>query len=224
MVQTRSMNQKKRAKKSSQVKNTSKEETLIQQPLRPQRKAAQKATRKLTKNRSLYFELGRTPPLTKTGEKADSSSLARARWYKKSDKKRDKTTFEDWKKGREAHHLIPSEAFRVYEFPKGFINSPENGMMLPSGRTATHDLRNSSLDKTKVAHVRKTNHSEYNKNMMKYLHDKYGGNTKISLEDANYMAKTLRSAHRNRVVEVGVEVYKYVDDINPYELFRTLKK
>lgn len=60
-----------------------------------------------------------------------SEKLARARWAMK---KRAGVTFQQWKKGYEAQHIIPYAVAAKLKLPLDRINKKWNGMMLPSGR------------------------------------------------------------------------------------------
>jgi hypothetical protein len=60
-----------------------------------------------------------------------SAKLARARW---SMKKRYGHTFQTWKRGYEAQHVIPYSVANKLRMKMQHINESWNGMMLPSGR------------------------------------------------------------------------------------------
>lgn len=141
------------------------------------------------------------------GNYGNSAKLAKAR-YSLSHKKQ---AFKDWKRGREAQHLIPAAICDSYGIPEAWANGVHNGMMMPSGRPKTHHLRIKALDKGKRAHIKKGwAHPIYNKyveNQVKTRGWKKGKVTKIQfLALAGFLRK------KNRPKKTGT-TKGHVDDI-----------
>jgi hypothetical protein len=63
-------------------------------------------------------------------------------------------SFKDWKRGREAQHLIPAAVCREFRISADWVDDSVNGMMLPSGRKTTNHLRDTRLDKGKRHHIK----------------------------------------------------------------------
>jgi hypothetical protein len=132
----------------------------------------------------------------------NSSDLANARYGRtiKAD------TFQNWKKNREAQHLIPASLCKHYPGLDGIIDSAENGMMLPAVYSNKND---------KVTH-RKPNyrdHPAYTKNV-KALIDAVL-QTGLNKNQATYKA-VMRAV---RPVNKLAAKYQYLDDI-PYQEFK----
>jgi len=101
-----------------------------------------------------------TPREESTTRYGNSYALGRSR-YKLSPKA---LSFKIWKRGREAQHLIPAAVCKHFEIPRDWANSHPNGMMMPSGRTGTNHLRDKTLDKGKLHHIKFGGaHPQYNK-------------------------------------------------------------
>jgi len=160
---------------------------------------------------------------SKTGKRhpGDAEFLARARyarnvknrkqsWLKvrKESEKLKKVPYKQWKKNREAQHLIPASVGMKYGLPNSLINSPENGMMLLSGRSGSTTFskeyktaKGKSLGtRGKLMHVGYKNriaHPDYNslvEKEMDKLQKKHGKT--IPHTAAKTLMKQLRTRHR----------------------------
>lgn len=108
-----------------------------------------------------------------------------------------KYTFKQWKRGREAQHLIPAAVCAQYNIPEPMVNSAINGMMLPSGRTATNNLRIKSLDKGKRTHIKQGGaHPHYNDFVLKLTKKRGWKNGKVTKPMFLSLTKRLRKANR----------------------------
>ena len=141
----------------------------------------------------------------------DSSALAKARY----DKKAKTQSFADWKKGREAQHLIPASLHKSFPALTGIVDSAQNGMMLPTEKTAADPSQSpvftDPAKQVKPIHRRGKNrdHPTYTRNVHNFLDEV----TKLPGKGANQSTlgnamDALRQAHK----DIGGG--KHVDDIS----------
>ena len=137
----------------------------------------------------------------------NSSKLARARWGLKDKYARKKLVkrygvknitgaLRLWKRGREAQHLIPAEVCARFNIKESLVNSPQNGMMLPSGRARTMGKRDKTLDKGKRIHVKGGAHPEYNKFVLDLLLKNGWQENKVTDKQFFEMTDILRGMNR----------------------------
>ena len=159
----------------------------------------------MLRNNNALFTSNRSVQLAK--KFGDSAKLARER-YKLGVKKYD---FKKWKRGREAQHLIPAAICKKYNIPSALVNGADNGMMLPSGRKTTHNLRIKSLDKGKRSHIKKGwSHPAYNKYVENQINKKNWKKDKVTKKQFLALAHFLRQ--KNRPNKTGA-TKGFVDDI-----------
>lgn len=132
----------------------------------------------------------------------NSSDLASARFGRTIKT----STFQDWKKDREAQHLIPASLCKHYPGLDGIIDSAENGMMLP----AVYSNKNDKITHRKPKY---RDHPTYTKNV-KALIDAVL-QTGLNKNQATYKA-VMRAV---RPVNKLAAKYQYLDDI-PYQEFK----
>ena len=150
----------------------------------------------------------------------DSSALAKAR-YNRSDK--GDLSFADWKKGREAQHLIPASLHKSFPSLTGIVDDLRNGMMLPSGTTFDSPIKSpvfSKIEKqAKPVHRKgkQRDHPVYSKNVTQFIKDvgALPGESSTRQSSLFNVMGALRIAHKQLGQEQKASgTKKFVDEIS----------
>jgi hypothetical protein len=150
-------------------------------------------------------------PVIQLAKYGDSTKLGRRRYMRKPFWKRQNLDFKQWKKGREAQHLIPAQIGKEFGIDKDLINDAPNGMMMPSGRKRTNHLRDTSLDKGKLHHIKGGGaHPNYNKYVRDFVIKQGWVKGQVTRDEFIKTAKLLRL--KNRPSRTG-PAKGYVDDM-----------
>jgi len=152
----------------------------------------------------------------------DSGKLAKAR-YNHSSKG---MTFGDWKRGREAQHLIPASLHKHFKPLTGIVDTARNGMMLPT--ESTFKTPSNSLifkqhhKRAKPVHRRgkQRDHPTYTRNVRTFINDvvKLHGES-MSQRTLRKSMDALRLAHQNiGRKQVKQNSKQYVDNISVHRM------
>ncbi len=140
--------------------------------------------------------------------------------------KRSKRKFNDWKIGREAQHLIPFSVGHEFQIPYMWLNSVNNGSMLPSGRKRAPLTSKYIREKhyIRVNHIepgKGFGHNSYNKTIDEFMRDVIK-TKKISKKQFIHLTYVIRIATKKMSKIKNTKEF-YVDYINKSDLINLWK-
>ena len=156
----------------------------------------------------------------------DSSRLGRARYDLKGKAGKGGLTFGEWKRGREAQHLIPASLYKnKFSSFKNMVDTPRNGMLLPNNASFDdpQNPNNSPVfrnlgKRNKPVHrqPKYRNHSTYTSNVESFINDvtRLPGES-IKKNTLHKVMDSLREAHKTiGQKQTNTNTKKFVDNIS----------
>lgn len=141
----------------------------------------------------------------------DSGALAKARFNLKPKP----VDFKNWKKGREAQHLIPASLHKTCPALVGVVDDRRNGMMLPTQSTyntpGNSPIFKSPAKQKRPIHLRGKNrdHPTYTKNVKGFIRTVEKSGRNLNQGTLFMVMDALRGAHK----DIGKTGKSFVDDI-----------